>query len=303
MAGNGIEDDEGYCGLPGEEDDEPEGGEDHDGSAPRPRRLMPIWLHKAFDTCVAEAGRQNQESVPLLYADHQTFWFHKKSNYFLLSKTSPELLNNPRFFLWDPKALCNDIPCPNCHHPLQRHGHISTPRRIVDMNSQFWILGYCMLCLNCIHPKSGKRTVTFRSWDPRILAVLTPDLTTEFPALLSHQSGISKPLFSFLRSCFQNGMGSKQFSDALRVQHLLQHDEQHLQYLQHLAAQALDGYVGKKYDDFLPFDDMSNHGPHGYVPSSQWLRDRAVHRTVDGIRPYSHRVYTGTESPVPVPYE
>jgi len=141
------------------------------------------------------------------------------------------------------------------------------------MNSWFWILRYRMLCPNCIHLKSGKRTVTFRSWDPQILAVLTPDLTAEFPALLSHRSGISKPLFSFLRSCFQTGMGSKQFSDALRVQHLLRHDEQHLQYLQHLAAQALDGYVGKKYDDFLPFDDTSNHGPHGYVPSSQWLRD------------------------------
>ena len=59
-----------------------------------------------------------------MYADHQTFWFYKKSNYFLLSKTSPELFNNPRFFLWDPKALCNDIPCLNCHHPLQWHGHI-----------------------------------------------------------------------------------------------------------------------------------------------------------------------------------
>ena len=34
VAGNGIGDDEGYCGLPGEEDNEPEGGEDHDGGAP-----------------------------------------------------------------------------------------------------------------------------------------------------------------------------------------------------------------------------------------------------------------------------
>jgi len=37
--------------------------------------------------------------------------------------------------------------------------------------------------------------------------------------------------------------------------------------------------------------------------SVSWLSRRAVHRTVDSIRPYSHRVYTGTESPVPVPYE
>lgn len=180
-----------------------------------------MWLHKVFDICIMEARRRNQEGVLLLYADHHAFWFHQQSNYFLLLKMSPKLLNNPHFFLWDLKALCNDISCPNCHHPLQRHGHILTPCHIVDMNSWFWILGYHMRCSNCIHPKSGKKTVTFQSWDSRILAILPPDLTTEFLALLSHRSRILKPLFSFMRSCFQNSMGFKQFSDALRVQHLL----------------------------------------------------------------------------------
>jgi len=35
-------------------------------------------------------------------------------------------------------------------------------------------------------------------------------------------------------------MGSKQFADALRVQHLLHHDEQHLQYLQYIASLRLE---------------------------------------------------------------
>ena len=63
------------------------------------------------------------------------------------------------------------------------------------------------------------------------------------------------------------------------------------------------------------FFDTPGFGERGAVPASAPVPApvgggyggsdmvRAVHRTVDGIRPYSHRVYTGTESPVPVPYE
>ena len=141
------------------------------------------------------------------------------------------------------------------------------------MDSNFWIIGYRYRCGVCTHPESGKKTVTFRSWDPRVLAVLPPALSSAFPARLTHRSAISNTVLSFMRSCFQNGMGSKQFSDALRVQHLLRHDEQHLQYLQFLAARHLDGWRGEKYEAFLPFDDVSPNGPHGFVPSSQWLSD------------------------------
>jgi len=70
--------------------------------------------------------------------------------------------------------------------------------------------------------------VTFRSWDSRIIAKLPVDLALEFPVQLSHWSRITLSAFHFMRSCFQNGMGAKQFSDSLRVQHLRRHDELHL---------------------------------------------------------------------------
>ncbi|KAJ6538419.1 hypothetical protein B0H10DRAFT_2254857 [Mycena sp. CBHHK59/15] len=63
----------------------------------------------------------------------------------------------------------------------------------------------------------AKKTITFRSWDSRILSVLPRRLAVRFPALLTHRSAILEDLFMFMRSCFQSGMGAKQFSDALRV--------------------------------------------------------------------------------------
>ena len=115
---------------------------------------------------------------------------------------------------------------------------------------------------------------TFCSWDHRILSKLPHSLSAMFPACLSHRSGLSTTAFTFMRSCFQNGMGAKQFSDALRIQHLQWYDELQLQYLHTLAARrGLSEWQSAKFYAFLPFDDYSLMGLHGFVPSSQWLRD------------------------------
>jgi hypothetical protein len=138
----------------------------------------------------------------------------------------------------------------------------------------FWIIGYRYRCPQCKHPKTGKATVTWRSWDHRILNVLPPALAAEFPALLTHRSGISKAVFSWMCSCIQNGMGVKQILDSLRVQHLLCYDELHLQYLNSLVTRrGLASWHGIKYNPFLPFDDTSTEGYHGYVLSAQLLRN------------------------------
>ncbi|GLB45297.1 putative essential for the formation of DNA replication focal centers [Lyophyllum shimeji] len=104
-------------------------------------------------------------------------------------------------------------------------------------------------------------------WDPM---ALTPD------ARLTFRSGMSLSALALMRSCFQHGMGAKQFSNALRVQHLQNYDRIHLQYLHTLAASPLlshSQFNHTKFKPFLPFDDRSPDGFHGFIPSAQWLRD------------------------------
>lgn len=116
----------------GEEDDDEEGADELDdgagqgGHVPRPCRPRPDWLLKAFKVCVAQADPacQNVNWLPLFYAELQSFWFPQKSNFFLLPKTSPPLLNNPCFFCGIPKLCvmkfhaqiagshCNTCTCP-----------------------------------------------------------------------------------------------------------------------------------------------------------------------------------------------
>ena len=187
--GLGDEDDE-----PNDEDeaeDEPDCNNDRPElgqSSPRKQRPLPEWLMEKFKALLNECKCRDENGLPPLYSKQGTFWFPRKSTFFILRRRhfSPPDLFNPPFFLWDPEPLCDSIPCPNCMKPLQRHGEISHPRRCVSTDSTFFIIGYRYWCSRCIHPKSGKKTVTFRSWDPCILSILPPALAAEFPAQMSH---------------------------------------------------------------------------------------------------------------------
>lgn len=263
-------------------DNEEQGGDASEGAAnPQisgARRKLPGWLQSQFDEKLKLAGIRDK-GLPLLYSRDKTFWFPVEDPYFALQHPdalSPQKMFQARFFLWDPDVLLNgaQIPCPICRTGLNRLCSIPRPRRCVDLDSNFWIIGYRYLCPKCVHPKSGRRTVTFRSWDPRVIRNLPRSLADSFPVRLTHRSGISDSLFMFMRSCFQSGMGAKQFSDALRVRHLEYYDGLQIKYLSALAKQkGMSTWLGTKYRSFLPFEDTSPDGYHGFVPSSQWLRD------------------------------
>lgn len=241
---------------------------------PHTRLQQPGWLTDEFERLVKDSKRRDSEGLPPLY-QQGLFWFPTRAPFFILRKNShvdPHELYRPRFFLWDP--LCfNDISCPNCRRPLTRQQHIPAPRRVVDINSTFWMIGYRYRCHHC--PLANGRSVTFRSWNCQIMDKLPTQLTTEFPACLSHRSGISKGLFEFMRSCFQNGIGSKQFADMLWVQHLLAYSNVKIQYLLHVESrrESMDRWSGQKFANFKPFEDTGPTGRHGYTPSSNWLRD------------------------------
>jgi len=69
-------------------------------------------------------------------------------------------------------------------------------------------------------------------------------------------------------------MSAKQFASTVQVQHLLQYDKLHLQYLNFLVRQAgLQQWSQWRFESFRPFTDTSDNGFHGYTPSAQWFRD------------------------------
>jgi DNA-directed RNA polymerase subunit RPC12/RpoP len=148
---------------------------------------------------------------------------NQRSMVFLKSKPTAEQMYNPQMFYWDPDYLVpGGILCPYCGTKLGRHG-LTWPRQVVDLNVCFYMVGQRYKCPKCTNKESNKTTVTFNNWDPKIIAKLPP-LAAEFPAYLSHRGAISKPVFDLMRTCFQYGFGSKQFSNSLQVLHRLTFD-------------------------------------------------------------------------------
>ncbi|KAF8996468.1 hypothetical protein BDZ89DRAFT_918852, partial [Hymenopellis radicata] len=248
-----------------------------EGPAPKPapkrqRRAYPLWFQRALDKAIEhiETTRKNRagNGRSHVYAA-ESFWVPNTNPYFHLHKPEvlPDDLFYPTFFLWDPENLLNTgIACPCCGSKLNRGGIIKRPRRIVDIDDTFWIIGYTYEC-------KGRCSTTkkFRCWDARIISQLPRALALQFPARLTWRSGLSLRALGVLRSCIQSGMGAHQVANMFRMQHLRRYDELRLQYL-HRKASSIN-LPGQTYQPFLPFEDRSNKGFHGFVPSGQWLRD------------------------------
>ncbi|KAF8174492.1 hypothetical protein K438DRAFT_1522445, partial [Mycena galopus ATCC 62051] len=158
------------------------------------------------------------------YREQSTFWVPQKANIFLLGgnfrdkkkalpKPTAEAMYNARLFYWDPGYFV-DILCPDCHTKVEYWGY-TRPRRVVDMHNCFYMIGRRHHCKQC-KSKTGKHTVTFNSWDPRILKALPAQLLDEFPAYMSHRGAMAKPVFEMMRTVFHYGLGSKQFSNSLQ---------------------------------------------------------------------------------------
>lgn len=93
------------------------------------------------------------------------------------------------------------------------------------------MIGVRYKCPECVNESSGLNTVTFMSWDSRIIAALPKSLAAEFPVVLTHRSALFSPILALEHSLFQKGIGSKQFHEIIKTMHLQQFDQLHLQYL------------------------------------------------------------------------
>ncbi|KAJ7587518.1 hypothetical protein C8J56DRAFT_786255 [Mycena floridula] len=289
------DEDDGFYGLMGEgfgEDlddcsrDEDEDEEEGQNSS-RSRLPLPPWLMQLFnnhlDYICRNTETQSRFSVNRVYKKNKSFWLPQPDTFFLLQKAqiTPTSLYNPRFFFWDPLALVDSIPCPNVHTHLYadgspvpckgkliRHEYPVRPRCIIDFEESFYLIGMRYRC-NLCHPRS-----TFQSWDARVLSLVPSTLAEQFPAMLSHRSGISKKLFAMMRCSFQNGVGAKQFSYNLNVLHRRRYEMLEVQYMETILARA-ETSAGRSRT-YLPFPEFEDKGPNRFnalIPSGQWLRD------------------------------
>ncbi len=253
---------------PNNEDDEGTGddGEGHaasendeDCDLPSSIRPPPSWLMNAFKTNLeivkaAVVGHGTGAKVTI-YNQLKSFWLPHADTFFLLQQhnISPSLLYNPQFFYWDPLALVDQVSCPRseCVGWLTRHGYWRHPCCIVDLEDAYWLMG--------VRYKYNCCSATYQSWDSHVLTCLPELLATQFPAHLTHRSGMSDSVFTMMHCCFQNGMGAKQFLDSLCVMHCQHYEMLEVLYLQTIQGQAkASTSFSQLFKPFPVFDERSD---------------------------------------------
>ena len=231
----------------------------------------PKWLSDVLKEKLQIVEKRDKLNKYSFYDEHESFWLPQKSNWFKMMKAKilgPELLYEQRWFFWDPMQLTR-IQCPRerCNSWLTRHNICKRPRRCVDLNDGFWMIGARYKCPTCKN-KSQKKTVTFMSWDSNIIKNLPKALSAEFPSVLTHRSGMADGLFSLQCSLLHKGLGTQQFRDILRVQHLRRFDQLQIQYLELIDyTRAACPWQNSTFGGFSSFDDPA--GFAGYIPSSK----------------------------------
>jgi hypothetical protein len=188
---------------------------------------MPSWL---FDYIVEELGPRLQEkkgrslAPPVEYTTGD-FWTRPPDPVFSLAHHcfDKKKLFFPLIFLWLPHFLVSELLCPNCNNELEKNG-IAAPRRIVDIDSTFWMLTWRYRCKQC--------SKGFQGWSNLLLETLPHYVQQSFPAVLSYRNGISNRLAKVLRACYQHKMGATGVEALLYELHTSRFDMLCTQYLE-----------------------------------------------------------------------
>ncbi|KAJ7903051.1 hypothetical protein B0H13DRAFT_1474352, partial [Mycena leptocephala] len=141
-------------------------------------------------------------------------WFILQEPKSTATPIGPDLLYHPPVFVWVPDTLVPEfqLVCPFCKtKPLGPSGRNSNPvaRRVVDLDSYYYILARRLK-----YRHSCQRS--FNPYDEKILDQLPVHLQNEFPAFLTHRSGIDKKLVTLLRSGIAHGLTSHAWEQILR---------------------------------------------------------------------------------------
>ncbi|KDQ53153.1 hypothetical protein JAAARDRAFT_699398, partial [Jaapia argillacea MUCL 33604] len=138
----------------------------------------------------------------------------------------PNLLYRPSIFVWLPHLLdsrpltCQNPECRNKNnkkYPLACKGWNNNPvaRRVVSLDRVYYVMTQRFYCQS----SKGGCGKSVNLYDPSILQQLDMGLASEFPAFLTHRSGIDKTLMTLVHAGMAHRVSSNAWSQILRELH------------------------------------------------------------------------------------
>ncbi|KAI7874434.1 uncharacterized protein EV154DRAFT_569718 [Mucor mucedo] len=238
---------------------------------------------KSIQDRIKEDNKKDPLRFPKRPKQYQngTFWVQRKSPVFALKdqlELTPNVLYQPRVFLWFPHHLVSNLKCPKCSTPttffVKEWNTCPRARRITDLDDSFYVMTVKYKCTNDKTPDS------FNGYDKGLVQQLPRIYAKEFPAILTESSGISTRLAKLMRPLFQSGVGPQRLSKVLRVIHTEHIDELQFQYYKKMVEKLqnptmIDCLRKKRDGGSVSYDEISSFGDKqkyaGYIPCANYL--------------------------------
>ncbi|KAJ7146921.1 hypothetical protein C8R44DRAFT_845839 [Mycena epipterygia] len=202
-----------------------------------------------------------------------TFWIRPMDRWFAVKKLNgtaksslPNALYLTDVFVWLPRLLLPldfVFKCIFCEKDtMGDDGWNSNPvaRRVVSLDSCYYILTKRLRCGLC---RKG-----CNMYDEKILAQLPVHLRNEFPAFLTHRSGIDKNLLTLIRSGIAQGLTPHSWERILQELHLRNRDLAEQTYL-HALKHCPESRLPESLTPFSSFSDKSGYA--GFSPSRYFI--------------------------------
>jgi hypothetical protein len=171
-----------------------------------------LYLEEVLQKVKSQTDDDTEQ--PNCYKDG-TFWI-RPPNPIFKNLGRPMEYSLPDVFVWLPYFLLAEkkLKCTLC----KKTDHVQAkdwcfPRRVIGLEKPYYILTKSFRCDQCEGMSSvNKYLVTFKATSAQSIALLPYYLVSEFPAFMSHKSGLDLNLLQLLRGCcFANGLGSDPF--------------------------------------------------------------------------------------------
>jgi hypothetical protein len=239
------------------------------------------------------------EKIPLCYQQGQ-FWVWPRASYFAMQRTlssadglNPKPLYHPPVFVWlphllhDESLLCKNSACIYFNkkvHVLTVKGWNDNPIacHVVALDHVYYVMTQRVHCL----ATNGGCGKSWNLYDPIIMEQLDPGLASQFPAFLTHRSGVDKTVMALIRAGMAHSLNSSAWSNIFQELHVREHDLQELDYLHAIHAEnkkrEAHNIVEKAYEPFSAFKDKTGYA--GFYPS-KWYINTVYMDYMEHIRP------------------
>ncbi|TDL14636.1 hypothetical protein BD410DRAFT_757087, partial [Rickenella mellea] len=195
------------------------------------------------------------------------FWIYPRDPFFAMQKAvqpgsgselTPNDLYHPLVFLWVPTLLdstpltCSNRSCKyfqNKSKPLTKGGWNNNPvgRRVISLDSMYYIITKRVECSAC--------DKSWNLYDPLIMNQLDRGLVAEFPAFLTHRSGIDKKTMTLIRAGMAHRVSSRAWSNILRELHMREYDLRQT-FTSHFTV--VNEFEEIRYQAFTPTKSLSH---------------------------------------------